>query len=1184
MKLWNKLIFICLLIGLSGCFLAAQSVRLNEVMSANLFTLSDEDGESEDWIEIYNYGSEDVDLTGFGLSDNSGNPLKWTFPSVTISPQDYLTVFASGKDRAITAFWQTVIDWGDEWRYFVGTQEPPADWYKSDFDDSNWLFGASGFGDGDGDDATEISEVGHGEAYSVYIRHTFEIEDASNVLACLLHVDYDDAFVAWLNETEIARKNIGYIGNFPAYIDTTTIHGHEAEIYQGGKPDCFIIENIQSLLQNGANVLSIQANTNNTDMTIIPIFTLGFATPPADSLYVNSYAEPNLFNLHTNFSLNENEPILLSAPDGNIIDQLAPGYIPLDMSYGRQPDGSDNCYFFETATPDGTNDDAQAANYFADSPQFGLAGGKYSGSVVLTFANIGSNETIYYTLDGSVPNPDSTDTHIYSSPFTIDETTVVRACTYKNGYLPSPIETNSYFIGTEHYLPVISIVTDPHNLWDYYDGMYAMGPNAAASYPYLRANFWQDWEKPVHLELYESDGTQGFSMNGGLKIFGYFSRGHDQKSLVFFARRQYGSEEIPYQFFPDKPATSYKSIVFRNSGGDWMKSMMRDGFMQSLLKDTNLSRQAYRPAVLYINGVYWGIQNMREKINEHFFAQNYGADPANIDMLEEDREVLYGTVDAYNEFMDFVEAHDLSIPANYAQICTRMDVENYISYQSAQILFCNTDWPGRNIKYWRERTAEAKWRWQIFDLDLGLGLTNRASHNTLAFALREDGPHYPNPNWSTYLFRKLCQNETFVQKLCNRFADYLNTFMDPANLEAAIDSNFTYLAPEMVRQFQRWNRDISEWDNEKLVLTYFARDRKSYMMQYTIDQFGLSGSYRLNTQIMLPEGGSIRINSLTVTDADWQGNYFNDIPIELTAIPNAGYKFSGWSGDLEADSLSITINSSVDLSLVANFAVGYSPTSTLVINEINYHSAEVFDSGDWIELFNPADSAVSLANYHFKDDDDSHDFSLPALTIESKEYLVLCRDTLAFTSIFPLVENYSGEFDFGLSSDGDIIRIYHNDVLIDSLCFGTSTPWPTEPDGGGSTLSLINPYKDNCRAESWTASLENGTPGAKNEDIYQSLNPPLSGKMVLLQNYPNPFNENTIIKYSIPTAGKVKVAIYNLRGQHIKTLVNEFLEEGTYEEAWLGENKYGHQVSSGIYFYQITSQNRHICKKMILLK
>ncbi|MCF7793224.1 MAG: CotH kinase family protein [Candidatus Cloacimonetes bacterium] len=1180
--------FLIILILLLITNFSAQNIKINEIVSSNLNSLKDEDNENPDWIELYNSGNSAVNLLHYGLSDDIDEPHRWSFPDISIQPNDYLVVFASGKDRAYNPYWQTIIDWEDNWRYFVGTQPPPTNWRQLNFNDNNWEYGPSGFGYGDDDDATEIWEISQEEALSVYIRKTFDIDNVNDVLTGLLHIDFDDAFVAWMNEVEIARENIGYIGNFPAYYDTVDIRTHEAELYRDGRPNHYIIENIQSILQNGENVLTIQTNTLDSDMTMIPFLTLGFATEPSDTLYVSPIVEPNLLNLHTDFSLNENEPVILSDPAGNIIDQLEPGFIPLDNSFGRQPDGSNNLFFFESTSPDSTNDNSISSQDFADPPDFFIDGGIFDNSVNVSFVGIPSGATVYYTIDGSEPNPDSTDTFEYTYPVNIDTTTVVRAQTYQPGYLPSKLISNTYLIAENHTLPVVSLTTDPYNLWDYYEGIYAKGPNAGSGFPYLRANFWQDWERPVHIELFEPDGNLGFKMDGGIKIFGYFSRGHDQKSVAVFARSKYGTGMIPYKFFEDKPFTEYKNIVFRNSGGDWMRSMMRDGFMQSLLKDTGLSYQSYRPAVIYLNGVYWGIQNIRQKVNEHFFAQTYGADPDNIDLLEENRQVLYGTVTAYSQFMDFIDTHDLNIPANYEQLETMMDIDNYLSYQVAEIMFCNTDWPGRNIKYWRERTPDAKWRWQIFDLDLGLGLINSANHNTLAFALRENGPYYPNPDWSTYLFRRMVESDQFVVSLVNKFADFMNSIFDPGYLEAKIDSNYAYLEIEMVRHFNRWeydNYNFDNWsENEHLVMAYFARDRKAYMTQYIKQQFDIPGIFSLNLTMLPENSGTVKVNSLEIEDMQWSGDYFDNIPITLTAIPKPGYIFSGWTGAVESDSLTIQISSQYDVDISANFIIGIPEVSNLVINEINYNSSDTFDPNDWIEIYNPKDSAVYLDDWNLKDDDNSHNFTFPPIYLASHDYLVLCRDLTAFNSHFPDVQNIIGNFDFGLSSNGDMVRLYKNNTLIDSLLYSSQTPWPVEPDGTGPTLSLKNPLLDNSLAENWAASDFNGTPGAKNEDVYEPLNPPLSDKLQLLQNYPNPFIENTVIKYSIPTEGRVKIKLYNLRGQAITTLVNEIRPEGTYTAIWSGRDKYDRKVSSGLYFYKLSHNGKTKVKKMLVVR
>ena len=156
---------------------------INEIMSLNTSVIQDEDGDTPDWIELYNPGTEPVDITGYGLTDDTDRPFQWVFPAVTLYPHQFKTIFASGKDRSpIVKHWETVINWGDEWHYFIGDSEPPATWISNTFDDSSWLAGPSGFGFGDNDDATVIPQV-----MSVYLRASFTVGDVENISRCLLH-------------------------------------------------------------------------------------------------------------------------------------------------------------------------------------------------------------------------------------------------------------------------------------------------------------------------------------------------------------------------------------------------------------------------------------------------------------------------------------------------------------------------------------------------------------------------------------------------------------------------------------------------------------------------------------------------------------------------------------------------------------------------------------------------------------------------------------------------------------------------------------------------------------------------------------------------------------------------------------------------------------------------------------
>ncbi len=209
MRLFLSLLSIFLLFAIGY----TQNLVINEIQTLNIETIFDEDGDSPDWIEIYNGSNSSINLLGFALSDDPGQPMKWIFPEQEIAARDHLLLFASGKNRVFQAnHMETVITQGDNWKHRLGVSEPPVHWKSLDFDDNNWLEDPSGFGFGDGDDATIIPQTN-----SLYIRKNFRIESLDNIVFGMLHVDYDDAFVAYLNGVEFARANVGQVGIIPPF-------------------------------------------------------------------------------------------------------------------------------------------------------------------------------------------------------------------------------------------------------------------------------------------------------------------------------------------------------------------------------------------------------------------------------------------------------------------------------------------------------------------------------------------------------------------------------------------------------------------------------------------------------------------------------------------------------------------------------------------------------------------------------------------------------------------------------------------------------------------------------------------------------------------------------------------------------------------------------------------------------
>ena len=266
-------------------------------------------------------------------------------------------------------------------------------------------------------------------------------------------------------------------------------------------------------------------------------------------------------------------------------------------------------------------------------------------------------------------------------------------------------------------------------------------------------------------------------------------------------------------------------------------------------------------------------------------------------------------------------------------------------------------------------------------------------------------------------------------------------------------------------------------------------------------------------------------------------------------------------------------------------------SSQIIISEINYNSSEEFDPGDWIEFYNPPayndNNSVDISDWYFKDENDEHIFTFPANTIlEANKCIVLCRDTVSFSNLFPDVNNYIGDFDFGLSGNGELLRLFNSiGNIIDSLIYDDELPWPLEPDGNGPTLELINPYLDNAKSQSWIASANYGTPGLADTSADEGEEEPaIIYEYALMQNYPNPFNARTEIHFVLPYENFVKLNIYNVRGQLVRTLINNKYNAGYHIIKWDGANNNSKIVASGIYFYRLETDDYIETRAMVMLK
>lgn len=607
--------------------------------------------------------------------------------------------------------------------------------------------------------------------------------------------------------------------------------------------------------------------------------------------------------LHTSFSLSKDyERLSLYRPDGSLSDLFEIRELHFNHSRGRSPDGASGQFVFALPTPSMSNLGSVAFTAYAEPVEADPDGGFYDAGRKLMLSCATPDAVIRYTLDGSEPSESSA---IFAAPFTLDTSLVIRAKAFTTGnLLPTEVLTNTYIIGFPSSLPVFSISIDPYYLWSSDSGMYELGPGADSIYPYHGANFWQDWEFPAHIEFFGNVRKLVFEQDAGLSINGgSVSRTRPQKAFRLTARDRYGASSFRYRFFPERRNDDFKVLVLRNSSGDWNKTHFRDGFLHRLmLNETRNDVLAYRPVNVFLNGQYWGVLNLREKVSKHYLKENHKADKENLDILEEDSTVIQGDFTEFNRMHQYVTTHDMSIRENFDSAGRMIDMNNLTDYYICETYWSNTDWPYNNMKFWRERKEGARWRYITIDLDISLGNNGwaPAELNTMDRIL---GP-YGDSNRHVQIFRSLLADSSFRHDFINRYADLVNTLFTSANVRHELTEVMEMLRPEIVHQFEKWGNTIEGWYYEiDSVVFPYVDSRPALALQHLQEVFLLGGRSVITLDVWPTAGGSIALNSVRPGPFPWSGTYFSGHAISLKAIPENGFVFSHWessSGEIIA--------------------------------------------------------------------------------------------------------------------------------------------------------------------------------------------------------------------------------------------------------------------------------------------
>jgi CotH kinase protein/Lamin Tail Domain/Fn3 associated len=575
---------------------------------------------------------------------------------------------------------------------------------------------------------------------------------------------------------------------------------------------------------------------------------------------------------HTNFKISsDGEPILLYNSSGELISSFPPIELEDDESYGRLPDGSDNIQILSRATP-GYSNIGQYPVLFSHN------NGYYLEPFELILRTEGMGQ-IHYTLDGSDPTIESAiyDSNIpinykyqqanvvseipttpidgqklthkrWESPnVVIEKATILRCAIFSEGKLISKIHTSTFFVDSNIYdkykMPIISIVTDQDSLFGYERGIYVPGINYDKNDHLWTGNYHQrgeDWERQVYIEYFDREGKIGFSQDCGLRINGQSTRHAAQKSLRLYARNEYGKNTFDYQLMPQSPKNEYKRFLLRSTMGEWStQTMIADMVAHDASFNLDVEGQNFRPVVVFINGEYWGIHIIRDRLDKWHLAYKYEVDKDDIDIIagHANMDCKSGTPEKYIELLEFIDMNSLNTPKYYEVVKNAIDIENFIDYYITVMFFENYDWPENNMSWFCTNTPNSKWRWLLYDLDASFmhSQSNMFYHATA----KDPDVEWPNPPESTFLFRNLLKNSEFRKQFISRYAEILKKEFRKDSVLARIDSLKSILEPEVQRHVDRWNspESFDAWsENIQAKLVEFTEERPC-MIEEQIKEF-----------------------------------------------------------------------------------------------------------------------------------------------------------------------------------------------------------------------------------------------------------------------------------------------------------------------------------------------------------
>ncbi len=906
--------------GLGSGSVNYHKLVINEIMTSNKGAYADSNGNTYDWIELYNGTENDIDLSGYGLSDEESGNTKWIFPNVTIPKKSYLIVYLSGtteeglyanfalnkaggetitlkrkngkvvdsvKTESLTK--NTVMARNQDGKWietseftpgFDNTEEGRKTYLenrkaqeKDNLVITEFLPNNKGNIAFDGNFYSYIELQNQGEKdislKDYYISNDsnrpfyYRLEDVTLkkgetylIYASSLnrgnHADFslkNKSGVILLSKKDKVVEEVEYrdVTSGFAYIkDSNGVFKEASNITPGypntadgmkkfstekrKNPEELIISEVMSsnhkyLMQNGGEYYDWIELYNNTDHTInLSDYTITtnedtkemYPLPKVELKSKEYYVlmasgDTSLSNSkyqHTNFKISPAESLYLYKK-GNLVDSMFVSNIPIGYSMGRS--SKNGFYYYKKPTPEKENGSSDILE-IAYEPTFSVSPGVYNDTKQVELALEGSG-TIYYTLDGSTPNQNS---KVYNSPILLTKTTVVKAISYESKKKASSVVTGTYILNENHTLPVLSISLPASS----FDNLNRHPDSTTLTVA-------------AHAELYEKE--KSFSVDCGLKLFGGQTRYISKKSYALKFSTKYGPANLEYKVFDNREAVSYNTLVVRSGSQDSVGSMIRDELATSIMdKYGTVDVQAYKAVILYVNGEYWGVYFLREKVDEEFLKHHYNVEEEGSNIVRIDNNVTVGSSKDYRDLVNYAATHNLSNSANYEYVSSKLDIDNFIDFWVGELFVANNDIV--NTRFFNHpKIADGKIRMIFYDFDYALYFYNWNYMQWMTSASGLGEYHYNNT-----LLRALLTNSSFKKRFLERLSWNLKNVWTDKNVINQYNELVNLLKPEMKRNQKRWGMTYQEWeDNCKELKTYLTKRRK-YVIDHVKSYFHLS--------------------------------------------------------------------------------------------------------------------------------------------------------------------------------------------------------------------------------------------------------------------------------------------------------------------------------------------------------